>query len=427
MRSSPDPALPSTGRSAAQYRELCDFLPWGHLILDESARITEINPAAASLIGSAATDLLGARLQARLSDTYVGLLLDSLAQTQRTKQRAESHLEFLGRDGHIRHVKLYAQWFDNGGKPHYRVALLDVTDTRSSHLALRLIADEMRDLYQNAPCGYHSLDADAVVVRINDTELRWLGYRRDEVVRKLTLMDLMPRDCHSDFGRVFAVLKQQGWVRDVQLEMCRKDGSTFPALLSATVLSDSDGQFLMSRASIFDITRRRLAEDEASRYAQQLRAMSRRAVEIQEAERRRLAQELHDRVGQNLTVLNINLNIIKGQISPLQAPMVGPRLDDSLELVEATVESIRDVMAELRPAVLDDYGLAAVLRWYADDFGRRTGVATSVVGHDPTPRLSPAAEAILFRIAQESLINVAKHAQARRASVALETSNGCFA
>jgi PAS domain S-box-containing protein len=353
-------------------------------------------------------------------------LLDTLTQARKTTGKSESHLEVLARDGHIRHVELHAEWFKDLGKPCYRVALLDVTETRSSHLALRRIADEMRDLYQNAPCGYHSLDADSVVIQINDTELRWLGYRRDEVTRKLRFTDLMPRHCRGDFDKAFATLKEQGRVRDVQVEMRRKDGSTFPVLLSATAVKDSRGQFLESRASMFDVTRRRLAEDEARRYAQRLKAMSRRAVEIQETERRRLAQELHDRVGQNLTALNINLNIMKGQLSPAAASIVGARLDDSLKLVEATVDSIRDVMAELRPAVLDDYGLAAVLRWYAEDFSRRTGVTTNVVGNDPTPRLAAAIEGTLFRVVQESLTNVAKHAQAQQARVMLESRPGRF-
>ncbi|PYO40140.1 MAG: hypothetical protein DMD33_18725 [Gemmatimonadetes bacterium] len=373
----PHQALRQPEENSDRYRELCEFLPWGYLVLEESGHI-------------------------------------------------ESHLELSARDGRIRHVELHAQGFYDFGKPRYRLALLDVTETRSSNLALRLIADEMRDLYQNAPCGYHSLDADAMVIQINETELRWLGYRRDEVVRKLKLTDLMPLHCRGDFNNAFGTLKEQGRVRDIQVEMKRKDGSTFFALLGATAVRDSNGHFLESRASMFDITRRKAAEDEARCYAQRLKAMSRRAVEIQETERRRIAQELHDRVGQNLTALNINLNIMKTQLSQPSASIAGGRLDDSLELVEATVESIRDVMAELRPAVLDDYGLAAVLRWYADDFGRRTGVATIVIGRDPTPRLASAVEGILFRIVQESLTNVAKHARARQASVMLETHPGRF-
>jgi signal transduction histidine kinase len=131
---------------------------------------------------------------------------------------------------------------------------------------------------------------------------------------------------------------------------------------------------------------------------------------------------LHDLVGQKLTAISINLNIVKGQLLPDQAAQIGVRLDDSLKLVEETTESIRDVMAELRPAVLDDFGLAAVLRWYADQFTKRTGVATSVVEQGPGRRLSPAAEHALFRMVQNALANVAKHARADKAVVTLRTA-----
>lgn len=151
--------------------------------------------------------------------------------------------------------------------------------------------------------------------------------------------------------------------------------------------------------------------------------VTRRMAEVQETERRDVANHLHDLVGQKLTAISINLNIMKGQLLPEQARPIGVRLDDSLKLVEDTTESIRDVMAELRPAVLDDFGLAAVLRWYADQFTKRSGVDTSVVEMGPARRLSPTAEHALFRMAQNALANVAKHAEAQTAVVTLRTDS----
>jgi signal transduction histidine kinase len=149
--------------------------------------------------------------------------------------------------------------------------------------------------------------------------------------------------------------------------------------------------------------------------------VSRRMVEVQEAERREVANHLHDLVGQKLAALGINLTIIKDQLSPGQTAQIG-RLEDSLRAVEETTEGIRDVMAELRPAVLDDFGLAPALRWYADQFTKRSGVATSVVEEGPVRRLPPTAEHVLFRMTQNALANVAKHANADRVAVTLRTT-----
>jgi signal transduction histidine kinase len=149
---------------------------------------------------------------------------------------------------------------------------------------------------------------------------------------------------------------------------------------------------------------------------------SRRLVTVQEAERRTLASGLHDLVGQKLTALNINLNIVKGQLAPRKEPQVNARLDESLQLVEETIESIRDVMVTLRPAVLDDYGLTSGLRWYAEQFTLRTGLPVVVTEAQPGCRVSAATEEALFRIAQEALANVAKYAHAQRATIAVDAT-----
>lgn len=149
---------------------------------------------------------------------------------------------------------------------------------------------------------------------------------------------------------------------------------------------------------------------------------SRRLVEAQETERRELANELHDLVGQKLTALSINLSIIKMQSATSTSAPIGARLDDSLKLVEETTASIRDVMMTLRPAVLDDYGLPAALRWYAEQFVRRTGIPTTVIEHGSSRRLAPVAEETLFRIAQEALGNAAKYAGAGTITLTLDTA-----
>jgi len=157
---------------------------------------------------------------------------------------------------------------------------------------------------------------------------------------------------------------------------------------------------------------------------EQLRTLTMRLGEAEEAERQRLARELHDQVGQNLTALGINLNIVRSRIPEEAADVARSRIDDSLALVEQTTERIRGVMADLRPPVLDDYGLVAALRWYGAQFALRVGITVTVQGEEQAPRLAAAIENALFRIAQEALTNVAKHAQATQATVAVEIDDG---
>ncbi len=157
---------------------------------------------------------------------------------------------------------------------------------------------------------------------------------------------------------------------------------------------------------------------------QQLRALTARLAESEEVERQRLARDLHDMVGQNLNALGINLNLIQAHMPEATPELVRSRLDDSLALVQETTASIRRVMDDLRPPMLDDFGLVATLHWYGAQFASRTGVAVTVRGEEPVPRLAAPTENALFRVVQEGLTNVAKHAQATQVTVTVAADDG---
>ncbi len=159
---------------------------------------------------------------------------------------------------------------------------------------------------------------------------------------------------------------------------------------------------------------------------EQLQALSRRLVDIQETDRRQFSRELHDRIGQNLTALSINLDILKTQLSNNESAEFRSRLDDSAALLESTAGAVENVMSELRPPMLDDYGLLPALQWYGKQFSNRTGIRVEVHGDERMERQTPAVEIALFRIAQEALNNIAKHAHAGSVDVRLERSGGQF-
>lgn len=152
---------------------------------------------------------------------------------------------------------------------------------------------------------------------------------------------------------------------------------------------------------------------------ERLHALARRQLELEEIQRRKMSRDLHDMVGQNLTALNINLHFIARRLPPDAPVTLSTRLEDSSLLVEEIVERIRGLMADLRPSILDDLGLTSALRWYSSEFSKRTEIPSQVTLEEIQPRLPQEAETALFRIAQEALTNVAKHAQARHVSVRL--------
>ncbi|GEM_PF-3552708 len=120
--------------------------------------------------------------------------------------------------------------------------------------ALSQSSKEIIDLYNNAPCGYHSLDINGIFIRMNDTELQWTGYAPEEVIGKMRLSDFLTPASYEKFQEEFPKFKEQGFVNDLEYEVRRKDGSLFHALLNAVAVYDDEGRYVMSRSTLFDIT-----------------------------------------------------------------------------------------------------------------------------------------------------------------------------
>jgi two-component system sensor histidine kinase UhpB len=156
----------------------------------------------------------------------------------------------------------------------------------------------------------------------------------------------------------------------------------------------------------------------------QVRDLLRRLVTVQEAERRRFSADLHDLVGQSLSVLGMGFETIRALLPGALPRKAEATIDDMGRLLEETMGSVREVMSDLRPPLLDDYGLYAAIESHARQLEARTGLRIAVEGKDAGPRPAAEVEMALFRIAQEALTNVAKHARATHARVALARTTG---
>lgn len=156
-----------------------------------------------------------------------------------------------------------------------------------------------------------------------------------------------------------------------------------------------------------------------------MRGLSQQLVQVQEDQFNYLAEELHDRVGQDMTAININLNIMRTLLPKTTPEDVMLRLADTENLVQESVKRMRSTMAEFRPAMLDQYGLTAALYWYSEQYHHRTEIKVIVNDYDiKNSRLPSEIEIALFRIAQEALNNVAKHANANQVEIELFEENG---
>jgi PAS domain S-box-containing protein len=266
------------------------------------------------------------------------------------------------------------------------------------------------DLYQNAPCGYHSINADGTFIRMNDTELRWLGYAREEVIGRLTIQDIMTPASRARFQGMLAKMLKTGTLRDLAANYVRKDGTLLPVLINASTVVDADGHFLMSRSTVYDMSERRQMERDREENARRVVSLSRQLVSLQEQERRQLSSELHDRTSANLAALGTDLTAITERMPQPLSDELADILADSHAVLDDTTRSLREICAELRPSILDYAGLMPALESYTHQFEKRNRVAVSLSGPDTQIRLSAEVESTLFRIVQEALTNCAKHA-----------------
>jgi signal transduction histidine kinase len=155
-----------------------------------------------------------------------------------------------------------------------------------------------------------------------------------------------------------------------------------------------------------------------------LKTFSRRLVEAQEEERKKIARELHDEIGQILTAVRISLQTIQ---RTCETVVCQPRIEESIVVVDEALTRVRELSLELRPALLDDLGLAAALRWYLKRYSERTGIQSEVTSDfEDDFRLPRKLETACFRIVQEALTNVARHAEASNVKIALNRLRRAF-
>src|SRR5262245_21838165 len=290
-----------------------------------------------------------------------------------------------------------------------------------------LPADEQFRLLVDTVVDYAMflIDPSGRIVSWNAGAKRIKGYDEAEVLgRKFSMFYTLSDRTASVPDKLLARAEREGHVR-VEGWRVRKDGSHFWADVVITALRTPAGALRGFAKVTRDVTERRQAEESLreqrallTKAAGDLLALTRRLVEAEEAERRRLARELHDHVGQNLSALSLNLDIALGHAI---VPEVRARIEDSMTLLQGTLQAIENVMADLRPPLLEEYGLGAALQRHAEEFSRRTGIAVAFEdgAQERVRSLRIETAVALFRIAQEALNNIAKHAGAKRVRMAL--------
>lgn len=284
-----------------------------------------------------------------------------------------------------------------------------IAERKQAEVALRESEERYRELFDNARDAIYVHDLKGTYIRINKAAERLSGYTREEIVGH-NFTEFVAADHIRLVRESFCAKLAKKRETTYQVDVIAKDGRRVPVEVSSRAIYEK-GVLVGVQGMARDITERKLAQDALQMFSRQL-------IEAQEDERRRIARELHDQIGQVLTAVKMNLHAVQ-QVCNCSEPR--SYVKDNIDAVDEALRLVRDLSVELRPPVLDDLGLATALRWYVDRYTKRTGLNAEVVIElpDENERFSRDLETACFRIAQEALTNVVRHANASHVMVQL--------
>ncbi len=335
-------------------------------------------------------------------------------------------------NGEVRSVECRgALHLDENGRPaRMSGTVLDITDRKQAEDALRENEERWHLVLQGSNDGIWDWNIRAGTVFYSP---RWKAMRGFEDHEITTSIDEWKTRIHpDDFTRVMENLasyfaKRKPFFAEEYRVRC-KHGTYIWILDRCLAQWDETGTPVRMAGSETDITERKRVEEHLIQSQAELHALMAHLESVRETERTKLARELHDELGQALTALKMDVAwLVKGLEAMPASGETARLLDktrDMQDLIDASVQGIRRLVLELRPPALDHLGLVDAMKWLAQDFQKRHGLGCTF--HCPTPRLAieTAATTALFRIAQEALTNVARHAQATRVTVQLEQTRG---
>lgn len=342
-------------------------------------------------------------------------VLKSLEATLKSKRNIwVTEYRFIKGNGEI--IDIYDRTYivrDDQGKPIRMMGnMMDITERKKAENALQQSEEKYRTLVEQANDGIFIADHTGKFIVVNTAGAKLSQYSHEEL-EKMTIYDLADQEDLKKNPFQFEAMKSEQGAR-IERKLRRKDGSLIDIEVNAKFLSD--GRFL---AFIRDITDRKKAEEEINNSYKAIRKLTSHLQNAREEERIHIAREIHDELGQQLTVLKMDISWLSKKIKALDQPALVDKTEEIVQMLNDTVNSVRRISSDLRPGLLDDLGLAAAIEWHLIEFGRRSGIKTDFITTETSVTIPPALGTGLFRIYQESVTNVARHAEATEVVVEL--------
>ena len=416
--------------SEESFRSAFENAAIGMALVMPDGRLLKVNEALCRMLGYVEQDLLSRSCQALTHPDDIDAECN-IQQQLLTGKFGFYHVKrrCIHKDGHTVLGCLSITLVRNTrGLPlHFVVLMEDITEREKMLTALRMSEERFRGAFQHATIGMALAGLDGRWTKVNHALCQILGYTEQQLLSKVFLDVTHPDDVQISNTRARQLLSGELSYYHLEKRYIHSDGHIVWTFASGTLVRDAQGVPLHYVGMVEDITERRKAEAALQLSQEKLRELVAHQERIKENERARIAREIHDELGGVLTGIRANLSVAMHQDERAgRAP--NQRLLDACALVDTAVETVRRVITDLRPSVLDQLGVWTALEWIAEQTEARSGFCcrVSIDASAAQSVIDAERSTVLFRIVQETLSNVARHADASQVEIRVSRENGAI-
>ncbi|MGB8953677.1 MAG: PAS domain S-box protein [Candidatus Aminicenantales bacterium] len=401
--------------SEARYKELADSIGDLFFAMDKDLRYIFWNKASEKFTGISREEAIGKSLY-DIFPAIKGAKVDRIYREVLRTQKPQSFInrfQFQGR-------QIFFEISAYPSKYGLSVYAKDITERQRVERERKLSEEKFRNIFNSVGEGIVYANRRGVVLEVNPAFIEITGIPQDELIgqpgHKLAKKFLKGKDLARTLKNIRSIVSDKP-VKPFEIRFRNR---------RLEMSGAKAGEHQGITAFVQDVTERKQAEEALISYAHELRQLSNKLIRAQEAERARISRELHDEMGQSLTMFRINLASIKKSLDSEQLKKVKDKLNDVDGFAEEMMEQIHELTLDLRPHMLDDLGLLPTVKWYADRLARRLNIKLQFTQKNWKGRIDPDRTTALFRIVQEALTNVVKHAQAKKVKIHMVQNRANF-
>ncbi len=408
-------------KSNERYRLLAENVSDVIFIKDMNLHFTYISPSVEKLTGYSVEEAMALTMEEAYTPHSIELVMEAFSEElsrEKSEQSDPSRVRTIDMEGYRKdgstiwtEAKMRFLRDSNGHPMGILGVSRDITERKRAEEALREGEKKYKQLFNHAPAGIYELDFHKQkFITVNDIICKYTGYSEEEFLR------MSPYDILSDDGkalyaqRVRKLMAGENISESVEYKITRKDGEELWVALDINPVYEN-GKVKGATAVVHDITERHKVEQRLKQSEERLRSFSAELMKAQEEERTRISKELHDELGQSLAILKHRVRSLGKKLLAHQ-PQMSQDNDATVELVDEIIRKVRQISRDLNPSILEDAGLCPALRSLADNFMQEYEIPVTLNLDDIGALFSKETARNLYRIFQEALTNIAKHAEA---------------